>query len=555
MTKKDEINNDNNNLYDDYFIETQRLYTESKDNFIKNYIKDNRTIGRMFLDNNNNLKYFEIFKETRFTVLGLPEKITILYLPDKKKGIHDEKSIIGFRFYQNKDINKEGNYFTLIKKYRNRYFILEKELDDKLIDIFGKPFYNEDLDCLAIINNISFEKYKYNEKNRIPNGELFPEIIGFCYALLYSNPKKNCHPLEPFIPVLFDKSSQIEKIPKKLEEGIIYLEPIIYGQHVTLLIAGLNDDKERASIIIDMSGYHLNEGKYKFDHSIFTKSMKKNLDIYPNLPIQKSNTCGLWLYGIVNCLISNDIYNDFKSISMKIVSNQNDFCKDIINCIAVKLYGQNILQSKGIYDNPLTIDDDYFYCDFECCFKKEAIINCFFNLKNYIKGFQFVTTSSNELLCFYKYEELYQKIIEIKKLLDLNNEYYKILSSDDENLKLWYNSMIHEVNKIIKDINNKIDKSFLMVRYLSFYSRKDDNILDIKTKIKIRNILNKYEEAQKKEPKEKTFEGITLTQIFKDLEKGIKNCEFEFEKVFLKKEEFIINDLNPNSDILLKLYK
>ena len=68
----------------------------------------------------------------------------------------------------------DSQFFTLIKRYDSKYYILEK---NKIIkDINGKIFYNSDLDCFSIISYIINQKYR--NKNVIMNGETFPEIIG-----------------------------------------------------------------------------------------------------------------------------------------------------------------------------------------------------------------------------------------------------------------------------------------------------------------------------------------------------------------------------------------
>ena len=76
------------------------------------------------------------------------------------------------RYYTNEQKASDSQFFTLIKRYDSKYYILEK---NKIIkDINGKIFYNSDLDCFSIISYII--KQKYRNKNMIMNGETFPEI-------------------------------------------------------------------------------------------------------------------------------------------------------------------------------------------------------------------------------------------------------------------------------------------------------------------------------------------------------------------------------------------
>ena len=172
---------DEKNLYDKYIDDSPKLFEENQADFILKYIIENKVIGRIFLNKKKEEKYYEIFEEERFKILGLPKKITLLYLPEKNKTIYD-KTLIGFRFYKNADFFQKEKYYTLIKKYRNKYYILEK--NNNIKDILGNTFLDDKLDCLEIINEIIYEKYINIDEKRFPIGVLFPELIAFCYAVL-----------------------------------------------------------------------------------------------------------------------------------------------------------------------------------------------------------------------------------------------------------------------------------------------------------------------------------------------------------------------------------
>jgi hypothetical protein len=137
--------------------------------------------------------------------LGISPNITFLHVFEPKDNkIYNEKKFIGFRYYENEGKTLNSKYFTLIKRYDSKFYILEK--NEVIKDIDNNSFFNKDLDCFALINNIIIKKYK-NQGNTM-NGETFPEIIGFCYGL-YSLKKfnKNLICIEPLIPNVFDNMS------------------------------------------------------------------------------------------------------------------------------------------------------------------------------------------------------------------------------------------------------------------------------------------------------------------------------------------------------------
>ena len=198
-----------------------------QDLFIKEEI-----LGRKFLNKNNSISYLEIFEDIRFNILGLSKKISLLYSPSNNNiEQYNKEHCFGFRFYS-KSKKEICKYFTLIKKYNKKYYILEKNQNIK--DINADFFFEESLDCFSIIRCIIFEKYK--DLKSAPNGELFPELIGYIYALKSLNKFKNFIPIEPFIPDKTDESSLDEDLPEILEKGIGYIEPILYDDHISVFL-------------------------------------------------------------------------------------------------------------------------------------------------------------------------------------------------------------------------------------------------------------------------------------------------------------------------------
>jgi len=75
---------------------------------------------------------------------------------------YDKDNCIGFRYYENNKLEKRS-YFTLIKKYDKKFYILEKEKNDNILDYY------------SIMRNIAFEKHK--NKKIIKKGEYFLKYL------------------------------------------------------------------------------------------------------------------------------------------------------------------------------------------------------------------------------------------------------------------------------------------------------------------------------------------------------------------------------------------
>ena len=184
-------------------------------------------------------------------VLGISQNITFLhsYLYDKKQH-YDQKKFIGFRYYENNPY-ENGNYFTLIKKNYSNYYILEK--NNSLKDIKGNTFYDKEINCYTIMRKIMFEKY--NKKLIGDNGDVFPEIIGYCFALASLNKIESFHFVKPLIANLGAKNSLLESMPKEIENDSIYIEPFIYDGHISTIISSFKE-KERYNIFFFFFHHH-----------------------------------------------------------------------------------------------------------------------------------------------------------------------------------------------------------------------------------------------------------------------------------------------------------
>ena len=91
-----------------------------------------------------------------------------------------------------------------------------------------------------------------------------------------------------------------------MEENIGYIEPIIFDNHisVTLIKKVPFNNRGRANIVLDMPRYHVEENL--LDNTIFPEEIYLSNFPYPAFSIQKGNSCGLWFYGIIECIYSNN---------------------------------------------------------------------------------------------------------------------------------------------------------------------------------------------------------------------------------------------------------
>ena len=309
LEKEDKQNNiseiHEENKYDIYFEGTEKLSDKAK--YIEDIVFDDKNIGRKYYSVNKEIKYIEIFSNKKFNLLRISPNITFLHLYDKnEEKEYNENKFIGFRYYNKSPAQKDSKFFTLINRFNTKYHILEKAQSIK--DINNKSFFDKDLNCFAIIDNIITEKYK--DKEHIMNGETFPEIIGYCHSLITLNKIRNFIFLEPLIPEAFKPETLKENI-SEFEPDITYVEPLIYNGHISLII--FNEiNGSRCNLILDMSRYHINTSH--FNTLIFPKKINEQNSIYLKNPIQNYSSCCLWFYGEIDCMLNNENYTNFKSI-------------------------------------------------------------------------------------------------------------------------------------------------------------------------------------------------------------------------------------------------
>ena len=529
------------NIYGKFISGTQKLWKNEKSNLIETYISDKKEIGRKFLKNDS-VSYYEIYEDKRLNILGHSKKISLLFYPNEDiNHPFDIKNNFGFRYYE-KDNREKCNYFTLIKKKKKGYYILEK--NNSIKDVDNESFYNKDLDCFSIIKNIVYDKYKEDKVyKKSPHGELFSEIIGFIYSMVYLGKFKNFIILEPFIPNRLEKESLSEGIPDVLEDNIGYIEPILYDYHVSVLLVVKDKYCYRKNYLLDMSKHHSEKNIY--DHTLFPLIMINNLSVYPDKSIQKNNSCGLWFYGILDLIYSSDDYNKPQDILNKIEFNRSDFYIDVVNFLSEKLYKlKNMIIFKDMDEGEIDIKRVYDIINGEgISFLKECITNYYFSLSlkyDWIDTNKVDADGINLLFC---YEMLFGKIFDYKREIEMNNDYYKEYSE----LAYYKNNIQPQMEFKLKKISELLKKVDINFRK-EFRNNIIDNINEYMFILEDKNALN----SEDLEKKYKSLIKMKTENVHK-LKKEFSKIKKDFEHFKLLDESTIVNNLNPNGEILFKL--
>ena len=97
--KESLIDGNNNSMY---FENTINMNKNKNSEYIKYITKNNKSIGRLFLNLNKKEKYIELFSNQTMNVLDISNKITFLHsYSNIEQNHYKENKFIGFRYYEN----------------------------------------------------------------------------------------------------------------------------------------------------------------------------------------------------------------------------------------------------------------------------------------------------------------------------------------------------------------------------------------------------------------------------------------------------------------------
>ena len=521
-----------------FFEGTVNFKKVKKSNYVVAlFDNEKKLIGRKYLDKNKKEKYFELFKNDKMDLLGIANNITFIHSPSNDKDTHFNKyEFIGFRYYENSPLSKYVNFFTLIRRNYSDYFILEKEKN--ILDMDGNLFFEEKLNCHKIIRKIIFDKYK--KKSIGDNGDTFPEIIGYCFALLYLDKINKFKFVKPIIANLGIKNLIIDSIPPVNLNNYIFIEPFIYDGHVSLIISSEEKDKKRYNIILDMSNHHFGND---IQNLIFLPETLKSFDniIFSPSPIQAYSSCCLWFYGEIECLLSSNKYLTFKDIFHNLYNNI-DFYIDVINFLSHEIDGIECLIKK----EDKKCDDDKLakYIDFDrlyykryseyYSFHKDIIFSKFLKIDNflvdvghfiYLDYMTVLTTYQNYVFIFF----------ELKNQLLLNRRYLDFISQNGDTLnnKKFIEMSIEQIDTLIAGFKEEYNYAFYHANMLSYIAK----IKNIMTKISIPFAFNEVERY-----KVIYFDGPASMKIILTMFDILK--KYIDKNVRLFSEDRISNELN-----------
>ena len=156
-------------------------FSKDKKLVVKVEYDNNRLNKRIFYDQDENMKYIEVFEYTKCLTESehIPEEkcISKIYKPndEEPKERISENNLIGYRFYANGYDQVNKGCFTLVKQasVEDKYSILEEE-------------NNKDVDALNVMN----ELFKFDLKDRNPylvNGDNIKAVAFFVVLEKYHN--------------------------------------------------------------------------------------------------------------------------------------------------------------------------------------------------------------------------------------------------------------------------------------------------------------------------------------------------------------------------------
>ena len=461
-----------------YFEGTSNYRKIKHSDYITNYLDENsKVIGRQFLDKNKKVKYIELFENDKMKVIGISSKITFIHSYSHDDNKLDTKKFIGFRYYQNGPL-ENGKFFTLIRRNYSHYFILEKDLSVK--DAEGNNFYDKELNCYDIIKKIILEKYK--RKNIGSNGDSFPEIIGYCFALESLKKLDNFVFIEPLIANI-EENGIIKESITEIKDDLIYIEPFIYDEHISLILVS-KYEKQRYNLMLDMSHHHFEDNKPNLP--FLPKSLKSfNNIICPSDPIQEYSSCCLWLFGEIECLIKNKNYSSFKNI-FKSINMNIDFFVDVINYLSKEIDGVECVMKREKKSNKNNnfngdIDFDRLFIPYEKNYyslHKDIVYSRFLSIENLLdKVGNFIYVGETPYLS--QFQNLIKSIYEYQNYLLLNSKYYKILPQNSDILK--YKGLIDkaldDMDILINSFKKEYDYAFYYINML-YYTVHIKNVMD-----------------------------------------------------------------------------
>ena len=200
----------------------------------------------------------------------------------------------------------------------------------------------------------------------------------------------------------------MEECEHKIDESKIFLEPILFNDHATVLLFYYKKRREnvymRKNIIFDMSSAH-----YKIlsnQDPIFFEEMGYNLEKFPKKTIQIGRSCSIWFYSSMLYLLENKISFPLKT---------NDLYLIIQKIYELFNISEDINTSKISNRENENINFDKFI-SYKMAFKT------FINIQEVLEEFGISTNLSSDN--FGKYQKIFYELRTNINLIELNYDYY-----------------------------------------------------------------------------------------------------------------------------------
>ena len=495
-------------------------------------IKEQKFHQRIFYKNEQKeVGYIEVFQNSFLSYAHeLSENISFLFECDSNNNQKiDKNKCFGFRYY---DANYQ--YCTLLKTKggtEDDYFFLEK-LNEK-----NNEFYDENLNCFEIVFYSIFSRYNKNKSDDNLDFQLIVErplyeILGFSYSIiLKSNDKFMFHKIHSINIITdndFTSSIKIENDKTKL-----HIIPLLFDGHISLLF--FYDEKNKRNYILsDPSQVHarFKGNSITVNPFLFPENIRKNLTFFPKIKVQAFNSCSLWYYFQLLCLINyneklqSKKYDDIKCF----VNSINDYSY-YFDCFEYYQYIMGF-EKKLVEINPSETfnDEDYFYfVPLNSTFGKKVKIHKLCFLNQFVNLFELIELKIGQNL-YYKHG-----------LFDLNN--FRTYNEEMIDFIIYLNYNIN-----LLELNAKND-----VEVVTFLKHRINSLNDIRNKfvdscvdflsgiIEIDNEAKNLENYNKAKYKDYRFNG----KYFKEHYIEIKNLIEIFQQEKKKIEEMY--DLYPLS--------
>jgi hypothetical protein len=224
----------------------------------------------------------------------------------------------------------------------------------------------------------------------------------------------------------------------KMDTSKIYLEPILYNEHVTLLMSFFKISKYncliRKNMLFDMSSVH--RKLFLNDDPIFNEDMKYKTQIYPKNPIQLGASSSLWFYATMLVLLENKINNPMESDPLYFI------IRKVYKLLEIK--EQDISKGKIIERMNENIDKNNFL-------SYKMALKTFIDFDGVINHFMPATIIGPDDYLG-KYQKKIYELRNTLNLIELNAKYYSLVFNKD----VYQNGYLEYIRDFLENVEKAL---------------------------------------------------------------------------------------------------